>query len=96
MIANDKCKTFEDTEVDVIYQRFCCLCESETYEIKSERLFCWVINLYPEITISVCIMVCALSYFRDEHPLLPFISDSIATLICSAVVSQNKWVKIIM
>ena len=46
--------------------------------------------------ISVCIMVCALSYFRDEHPLLPFISDSIATLICSAVVSQNKWVKIIM
>ena len=33
MIANDKCKTFEDTEVDVIHQRFCCLCESETYEI---------------------------------------------------------------
>ena len=37
MIANDKCKTFEDTEVDVIYQRFCCLCESETYEIR-ERM----------------------------------------------------------
>ena len=34
MIANDKCKTFEDTEVDVIYQRVCCLCESE---MRSER-----------------------------------------------------------
>ena len=64
MIANDKCKTFEDTEVDVIYQRVCCLCESEMRS-ERERLFCWVINLYPEITISVCIMVCALSYFRE-------------------------------
>ena len=36
MIANDKCKTFEDTEVDVIYQRFCCLCESETYGIREK------------------------------------------------------------
>ena len=96
MIANDKCKTFEDTEVDVIYQRFCCLCESETYGIRENIYFCWAINFFAQITISVCIMVCALSYFRDEHPLLPFISDSIATLICSAVVSQNKWVKIIM
>ena len=40
MIANDKCKTFEDTEVDVIYQRFCSLCESETYEIRERE------NLY--------------------------------------------------
>ena len=37
MIANDKCKTFEDTEVDVIYQRFCHLRESETYGIRERK-----------------------------------------------------------
>ena len=55
MIANDKCKTFEDTEVDVIYQRFCCLCESETYEIERERTSILLSYKFVSLNYNFCL-----------------------------------------
>ena len=62
MIANDKCKTFQDTEVDVIYQ---------VVHVKAklirEFLYSALLQISTLEYISARIMVFKLSYSRDGN-----------------------------